>query len=80
MRAGHVLENHPGTVSAETCKEKLKKVAELNKKAKRKSFKNYIVWCLTKLMLTTNMHFDTGTILAKMHCSRNSIIIGVVLK
>ena len=39
-----------------------------------------IVWCLTKFMLTTNRHFDTGIILGKMHCSRNFIIIGVVLK
>ena len=31
-------------------------------------------------MLTTNRHFDTGIIIGKIHCSRNSIIIGVVLK
>ena len=39
-----------------------------------------IVGCLAKFMLTTATLFDTGIILGKMHCSRNFIIIGVVLK
>ena len=39
-----------------------------------------LVWCLTKFMLTTKMHFYTSIILGKMHCSRNFILIGVVLK
>ena len=40
----------------------------------------HLVGCLTKFMLTTKTLFDTGIILGKMHCSRNFIIIGVVLK
>ena len=39
-----------------------------------------IVWCLTKFMITTNRDFDNNIILGKMHCSRNFVIIGVVLK
>ena len=39
-----------------------------------------VVGCLTKFMLTTNILFDTGIIFGKIHCSRNFIMIGVVLK
>ena len=48
-RARHDLENHPTIVNAEIYKEKLKKVAEITKKAKRESFKNYV----------KNLTFDT---------------------
>ena len=37
-------------------------------------------WCPTRFMTRKKTQFDTGIILGRMHCSRNFIIIVVVLK